>query len=418
MRIGFDAKRIFSNSTGLGNYSRNVVSALQETFPLPQYHLYAPRLSEEEWSQDFLNESKYFLHQPQRGSKNTWRNRRVVRDLKRDNIDIYHGLSNELPVRINRTNIKSVVTIHDVLFKQFPNEFPLVDRLIYQRKWKRSCKMADKIVTVSEATKKALFQEYGVPFKKTVVIPPIVDATFAETYTEEEVRTTKRRYQLPEKYLLYVGEIRERKNLMLLMHAYDDLLEEERIPVYVIGRGKTYKNKVEKFVESKPWADQVNWIEDFVPTTHLRIIYQLASVFIYPSLGEGFGIPVAEASLSKTAVITSNTTSLPEAAGPDAICINPKSASQLKEAIQQIMRDENMRKEMEEKSYAYAQRFIDGSATQRRIFFDGIEIVGTNQESSLRFLINVPKQIKNLFRCHRVQVSSGLVGNNYFRFVK
>lgn len=378
MRIGFDAKRIFSNSTGLGNYSRNVVSALQETFPLPQYHLYAPRLSEEEWSRDFLDESKYFLHQPQRGSKNTWRNRRVVRDLKSDNIDIYHGLSNELPVRINRTNIKSVVTIHDVLFKQFPGEFPLVDRLIYQRKWKRSCKMADKIVTVSEATKKALFQEFGVPFKKTVVIPPIVDSSYADRYSQDEVRTTKRRYQLPEKYLLYVGEIRARKNLMLLMRAYDELPEQERIPIYVIGRGKTYKNKVEKFVESRPWADQVNWIEDFVPTIHLRIIYQLASIFIYPSLGEGFGIPVAEAALCKTAVITSNTTSLPEAAGPDAICINPKSAGALKEAIQLIMRDENKKNEMQEKSYAYAQRFIDGSATKALMdLYKGL-VVGTH----------------------------------------
>jgi len=364
MRLGFDAKRIFSNSTGLGSYSRAVVSALKSEHPLHQYHLYAPRLSEETWNEDFLDESAYQLHQPARGSKNSWRNRRIVKDLKRDNIDLYHGLSNELPVRINRSNIKTVVTIHDVLFKEFPSEFPLVDRLIYQRKWKRSCKMADAVVTVSEATKKALFNYYQVPFKKIVVIPPIVDSEYGREHSAEQVAKTKNRYDLPERYLLYVGEVRERKNLMLLMEAYDMLSEDERIPIVVVGKGKGYKNKVEKFVESKAWADQVKWVDSFVPTKHLRIFYRLATAFVYPSLGEGFGIPVAESLLSKTAVITSNTTSLPEAAGPDSICINPKRAIELKEAIQEVLSNEEKRKGMEEKGFTYAQRFVDGSATQ------------------------------------------------------
>lgn len=365
MRIGFDAKRIFNNSTGLGNYSRTVLAALKNAYPHPQYHLYTPSCVEQEWNREFLNPYAFHLHQPERGSKNAWRNRRIVRDLKRDNIDIYHGLSNELPVRINRSMIKSVVTIHDVLFKQFPSEFPLVDRLIYQRKWKRSCKMADAVITVSEATKNELFKHYQVPFKKIEVIYPMVDAAFAQRYSPEQLVKTKKRFELPEQFLLYVGEVRPRKNLLLLMQAYDQLPETERIPIFVIGRGKKYKSKVEKYVESKPWADQVKWIDDFVPTHDLRIIYQLATVFIYPSLGEGFGIPVAEALLSKTAVITSNTTSLPEAAGPDSICIHPSRVGELKEALQLVLNNPEKRKTMEEKGYAYAQRFIDGTATKK-----------------------------------------------------
>jgi len=378
MRIGFDAKRIFNNSTGLGNYSRTVVKSLKKSSPLHQYHLYTPSISDQEWNREFQNDSDFHVHLPARGSKNSWRNRRVVRDLKRDNIDIYHGLSNELPLRVNRSGIKSVVTIHDVLFKQFPNEFPLIDRLIYQRKWKRSCKMADAVVTVSEATKKALFNHYQVPFKKIEVIHPIVDDTYASNFPPEQINKTRKRYDLPPDFILYVGEVRERKNLMLLMEAYDQLPADERVPIVVVGRGKKYKNKVEKYVESKAWADQVKWEDNFVPTQDLRIIYQLASVFVYPSLGEGFGIPVAEALLSKTAVITSNTTSLPEAAGPDSLCIQPTSAPKLKEALQLVLGNENKRREMEEKGFAYAQRFIDGSATQKLMALYERLVVGTH----------------------------------------
>jgi len=289
MRIGYDAKRIFHNETGLGTYSRSLVSAIKKLDPAFQLHLYTPSNPQHSYSQSYSEEEGYKLHEPSRGSQNTWRNRRIVRDLKRDHIQIYHGLSNELPRRIDRTSIKTVVTIHDVLFKRFPADFPVVDRMIYNWKWKRSCRMADRIIAVSESTKKDLFDYYNVPFKKVTVIPPFIDPGFHTLRAQTQLEATRKKLMLPQEFILYVGAVRERKNLLSAMKAFDRLTADERIPFVIVGKGGKYFKKVEAYVESKPWSEKVVWLDKYLEQTELRDLFQLAKVFVYPSIAEGFG---------------------------------------------------------------------------------------------------------------------------------
>lgn len=137
MRIGFDAKRLFVNNTGLGNYSRTLVENLHRFHPEHDLYLYAPRLVRNDRTEVFF-ESGYRLRSPLGPAKMGWRSFGMTHDLRKDGIELYHGLSHELPFNLEKSKIPSVVTIHDLLYKYFPMDFPLIDRWVYEKKIQRS----------------------------------------------------------------------------------------------------------------------------------------------------------------------------------------------------------------------------------------------------------------------------------------
>jgi hypothetical protein len=155
MNIAFDAKRAFSNSTGLGNYSRTLISSLSEFFPEHEYFLCTPKLSKR-FNVDTLNHVYAVTpqHFPSSAFTAAWRSSWVKKDLQQLKIDLYHGLSNEIPIGIEKTGIKSVVTIHDLIFERFPDQYNRIDVQIYRKKYRYACKHADKIIAISEQTKK------------------------------------------------------------------------------------------------------------------------------------------------------------------------------------------------------------------------------------------------------------------------
>ena len=140
MRIGFDAKRAFLNNTGLGNYSRDTIRVLSNYFPDNKYFLYTPKAKENSRLSFLNSNSNTFVRTPKsllnRALKSYWRSKSIVKDLFTNKIDIYHGLSHELPIGIEKTNIKTVVTIHDLIFIRYPHLFKAIDRRIYYKKFK------------------------------------------------------------------------------------------------------------------------------------------------------------------------------------------------------------------------------------------------------------------------------------------
>lgn len=367
MNIAFDAKRAFTNGTGLGHYSRTLISSLAMYFPNENYFPCTPLLTDRFDVSAFKN---IHIISPAtfstRSFRKLWRSSLVKSDLQKNNIDVFHGLSHEIPAGINKTNMKSIVTMHDLIFERFPLQYHLIDRKIYRYKFQYACKNADKIIAISEQTKNDLIGFYKVPENKIAVCYQSCDERFFKTVDDAEKLRIKNVYGLPDRFFLYTGSIIERKNLMVICKALDILKNSFPIPLVVIGDGGTYKKEVKKFLHEKNLLDNVLFLSEQASTCHLPgytmatdfpAIYQQAECMIYPSLFEGFGIPVLEALCSKIPVITSGVSSMPEAGGDGALYIEPNDFEILALFMGQIIEDKPLRNTLVEKGWAHAQKF-------------------------------------------------------------
>ena len=364
MKIGFDAKRLFNNFTGLGNYSRSLVKDLIRLEKSARFYLYTPKLKENNETKIFINENKFLLRS---SKKMFWRVKGVIKDLKQDGVELYHGLSNEIPFGINKSGIKSVVTIHDLIFNIYPKTYNFFDSKIYNIKFKYACKNADKIIAISESTKNDIVRFYNVSPLKVEVIYQACNPLFYELQSKDSVASILNKYSLPQNFMLYVGSIIERKNLLTIVKAQEKLNNDLRIPLVIVGKGGAYKNKVQEYIKMKGLSDHFIWLDNLSDNYHLQAFYQAAEVFIYPSVYEGFGIPVVEALLSKTPVITSNLSSLPEAGGPDSVCIDPTDVDAMVKSIENILSDEEFRSEIVERGYNYARSNFDSDVCANKV---------------------------------------------------
>ncbi len=362
-RIGFDAKRLFNNFTGLGNYSRTLLKNLAQYYPDNAYFLYTPKVVRNNETQFYLNSPLYSVQQPRHRFRNYWRSAGMKRDLMRHRIDLYHGLSHEVPLGIERTGIPSIVTIHDLIFKRFPDQYKPADRFIYDRKFRYACQHAQHIIAISEATKQDIITYFDTDPEKISVIYQSCDERFLQERSGKTIEQTLARYQIPNEYLFYVGSLIERKNLLGIINAMAQLPKSLRIPLVIVGRGDSYRQLVEERAQQLGIRDLLYFIRpDFAD---LPPLYQQASAFLYPSLAEGFGIPVLEALCSKTPVITSNVSSLPEAAGPDACLVDPQQVDAIAAGIEQVLTDSDSRQQMIEHGFIHAQQFLGEPLTHQ-----------------------------------------------------
>jgi len=350
MKIGFDAKRFFNNKTGLGNYSRTLVSNLNESFPNHDYFLYTPSIS--------LNEERAKLEAKQNvsirtaGTKNKtiWRSFEIKKDIKNDELDIYHGLSHELPRNNEHLTCRKIVTIHDLIFKTHPEYFPIVDRSFYHIKCKHSLHTADKIIAISENTKQDIIEYYKIDPAKIEVIYQSCHKQYYKSDPEENADLPK---SFPTEYNLSVGSLEPRKNIVSVIKAYTHIKKENRIPLFLIGNGKKHKKFLQDHINKNNLQKDIHILSN-IPTNLLPAIYQNASMLIYPSFYEGFGLPVVEALLSSTPVITSRNSSLTEAGGPNSIYIDPSSTESISHAIETIQDDSALAQKMSEEGKKYA----------------------------------------------------------------
>ncbi|GAB4254195.1 MAG: glycosyltransferase family 1 protein [Vicingaceae bacterium] len=345
MNIGFDAKRYFFNATGLGNYSRDLVNNIAAYYPNNHYFLYTPKAI----LTDFKLPANISVYESKATFQNYWRRYGIVQQLLKDNIQIYHGLSNELPVGIDKTSIQTVVTIHDVIYKTHPKTYPLIDRNIYDKKVSHACKIANVIVATSESTKRDILKFYEVDENKIKVVYQTCNPVFINQTAKSEGVD----FELPEKYFLYVGTINERKNLLGVLHAIHQMPKKERIPLIVVGKGGKYHKKCLHFANSKLMENDVIWLNHLKAFSQLKHLYQNAVALVYPSFYEGFGIPIIESLFCKTPVITSIVSSLPEAAGGGGLLVNPNIPAEIKNAMQSLLQNQPLRNELIEKGYEH-----------------------------------------------------------------
>lgn len=354
-RIGYDAKRLFNNFTGLGNYSRTLLKNLATFYPDNEYFLYSPRIRKSPETTFFLHSPIFSVHGPTRGSGAWWRTFSMKSALKRHRIQLYHGLSHELPVGIRQTGIRTIVTIHDLAFRRFPQYYPWADRLVYDWKCRTACAQADHVVAISESTRRDIVDYYGIAPEKVSVIYQSCHERFQQEKSQKTIDYVLKKYQLPRDYLLFVGSLTERKDPMVLLEALRALPEGLRLPLVVIGEGKTYKAKMQAFIRRHGLSALVYFLKPAFED--MPAIYQQADVFLYPSHYEGFGIPVLEALYSETPVITTRVSSLPEAAGPGALLTDPGRPDEIAAGIEKILTETAFRRQMITQGLQYAQRF-------------------------------------------------------------
>jgi glycosyltransferase involved in cell wall biosynthesis len=285
-----------------------------------------------------------------------WRRRYITKDIKNQKVDIYHGLSHELPIGIQRTGAKSVLTVHDLIFMRFPEFYGWTNSKIYRLKIEHSCRISDHIVAISRQTRDDIVEFLNIEPAKISVIYQGCNPIFRNDYSSETHQEVKKKNNLPERYLLFVGTIEERKNVLGIIKAIHQAKID--IPLVVIGRKKMpYFNKIQDYISSQQVSNII--FTEPIPNNDLPVFYQNAECFIYPSFFEGFGIPILEALVSKTPVITTRGGCFAEAAGPDSIYVDPGNIEEIAEAIQQVVNSRELRESMISKGIEYANRFKD-----------------------------------------------------------
>lgn len=353
MKIGFDAKRLFNNFTGLGNHSRTTIDILTEFYPENEYLLYTPKIKFNDITRQYTEKDHCQTILPHGLIKGSaWRTFGLSKEAKKDSVDVFHGLSNELPAGLD---IPQVVTIHDVAFKTFPDMYHATDRFTYNLKWRHACKKADRIIAISQSTKQDIVRFYDVdPDRIDVIYQPVNKIYYTDCTGTCPASLEQHVKDKP--YILYVGSINSRKNLLGAVKALELLPHDMQIPIVVIGNGREYKKKVLSYVAEHNLQDLVVFTDEKVGLEGLRYLYNNARMMVYPSFYEGFGLPVVEALLSHCPVVTSNVSSLPEAAGPASLKADPKSPEEISEYMQRILSDEGLRNRLIDEGYSYAMK--------------------------------------------------------------
>ena len=362
MRIGFDAKRAFFNQSGLGNYSRTLISQLCRLFPENDYFLFSPKNGGvKENFPPLKTQIVQPDHFPFKQFPSIWRSVYMGRDIENYKIQLFHGLSNELPIDIKKSKARSVVTIHDLIFLRYPELYKRTDRAVYKNKSLRSCNLADAIIAVSEQTKSDIIQFFAINPDKVHVIYQGCNSLFYNKADEETKNNTREKYALPLNYILYVGTIEERKNLLQLVIARHE--HKISTPLVVVGRPTPYFEKVREYITRNNVQDVI--FLNSLSQEDLPSLYQMADVFVYPSSFEGFGIPILEALNSGTPVITGNGSCLPETGGPYSIYVNPLNPGEIADSINQVLNNPQLKSKMIDEGHKHSLLFReDRTASQ------------------------------------------------------
>lgn len=337
VRVGVDAKRAFCNFRGLGNYSRLLIEGLLHwADDEVDLSLFTPRVSLSEyqaWPSGNARrvEPKGF----RRLFPELWRGFGQVRDWQHLDLDLYHGLSHDLPWNVKgaQSKIRTLVTIHDLIFIRYPELYPVVDRLMYSRKVKHSCAVADSIIAISEQTKQDLLDFLKVPEEKITVLYQAVHPRY---YKAEQIEkgVENKTPSVSSPYFLFVGAFEERKNILRLLKAFARCQKTTGHQLVLIGRGGL-QTQIEELVRSLSIEKFVRILPS-VSSQELPQYYQQATAVTYPSLFEGFGLPIVEAMMSETLVLTSSGSCFPEAGGPGAFYIDPLSEDDMSQKLIEI----------------------------------------------------------------------------------
>ena len=359
MKIAFDGKRAVKNGTGLGNYSRYVLESLcKHGDANDKFIVYSPKGRMNAWMQRIIDTFAPQISLVINSSifASVWRTFGVTQDAEKDGAVIFHGLSNELPLNIAKSKMKSVVTIHDLIFRRMPECYKFIDRKIYDYKFRKAAENSDVVIAVSERTKKDIVELYHIDAEKIRVVYQGCDAQFAKEISEDEKIRVAQKYDLPERYILNVGSIETRKNALQIVRALKDV--DASVSLVIVGRRTKYAVKIDEYVKKYGLDARIKIISG-IDFKDLPAVYAQAEVFVYPSFYEGFGIPIVEALNVGVPVVAAIGSCLEEAGGASSIYVDPTNDKEMSDAINRVLTDSDMRAKMIVDGKEYAKRFSE-----------------------------------------------------------
>jgi glycosyltransferase involved in cell wall biosynthesis len=366
VRIAINTLPLLDNQAGAERYTRNIIKHLIRLDDRHQYHLFLSRINQ-------------VLYRPDQGSfrhtvvdVNT-RNKLVrilseqfvlPRLLKRQGVDLLFSPCNIGPRNVS---VPMVVTLFDLHWLLFPELFsPL--RLAYLRRalaW--SGRKAAAILTISENSKKDLVDLLGLPEEKITVTYPGLDPIFEKPPSEQERTSLRKNYGLRKEFILFVGQLHQRKNVLRLIRAYQRLKQQTPIEHQLVLAGGEGDGspEIREYIRHQPRGEII--VTGCIPDEAIRTLYHQAACLVYPSLYEGFGLPVLEAMACGCPVITSNVSSLPEVAGEAALLIDPYRVETIATALVSLLTNPGLSQRLIQKGFEQARRFTWEAAARKTI---------------------------------------------------
>lgn len=365
MRIGFDAKKAVKNLTGIGNYSRRCINAVGRLSPDDELLLFAPTRHNSKATEQIM--VPHTLVEPQGFMRRSpivyelWRNFTQWRTVRRLQLDVFHGLSNELPFFIGNARCKTVVTIHDLIFLRYPHIYSWLSRQILRVKTRYACHVADRIIAISECTKNDIMRFYGIPEERIEVVYQSISPMFFEPVDDSDVRAALAKYGISGRFVLGVGTIERRKNQQQLIRAAAMLPDD--VQVVILGKRTPYQQELERLVDEMHLVHKVR-ILNGVSNDHLRCFYHAATMAVYTSFFEGFGLPVVEALACGCPVIAAKGSCLEEAGGESSVYVSPDSIEQLAEAVNSLLDNPGQLDKMSSEGMKHARQFRDDAMAE------------------------------------------------------
>src|SRR5438067_4028884 len=374
MHIGINAQWLaFSQNYRNGGVSRYIRYLLTELAKRPGKHEYTVFVNGQDIVERLPAEHPQISYFPaswpesQPAARIAWEQFTLPKLIHQKHIDVLHSPVNILPELLPH-HCAGVITLHDLAFLRFPNVLTRSKRLYHRTFTVRSIRHATMIISVSESTKQDAVELVGIPGARIQTVYPCVDSQFSNVPKEEEVHAFRKKQGLMDGFLLYLGTLEPRKNITTLIEAYAQSRKTYAIREKLVlagGKGWLYDEIFERVQQLDLETEVI--FPGFVSDAEQRLWYAAASAFVYPSLYEGFGIPVAEALASGIPVVTSNVSSLPEAGAGIALTVDPYDADAMAAALQQALSDEALRRRCRELAPSIAQQFSGKTMVEQTI---------------------------------------------------
>lgn len=359
MRIGFDVDSLTLRSGGIGRYAVNLINHIAKLHSYSGNEFFI--FFHNSFDRDLLNEYSYikYIKKYTHIKSNVLRKGIFlpfsIRSLK---LNLFHGLDHVgIPFLYKNKRCKYVVTIHDLITKLYPEKFTVKHRFIQNTLLPYILKKADRIIAVSQCTKNEMIGFYPDSEEKVRVIYEGVESKFSPK-SKQEANETLKKYHIDFPYFLFLGTLEPRKNIIRVLDAFIRLKKERDIDekLVITGRKGWLYGETLKKIEYSSLSDNIV-LSGFVDDDDLPSLYSGAKIFLYPSLFEGFGLPVLEAMACGVPVITSNCSSLPEIAGNAAMFVNPKNVVEIVNAMEILISNNNLREELSAKGLERAKIF-------------------------------------------------------------
>ncbi len=340
-------------SAGINGYIYHLLRALPDGDPTLRYTVFAGHQAQP-FARDRLafQRTSWSTEQPLR--RILWEQLVQPVAARRAGVDVLHALAFVTPVF---SRVPSVVTVYDLSFVHYPALLPTARRVYLRALTRRSCARARRVIAISQSTARDLTATFGISPQKIDVAVPGVDPVFAPL-PRDQVEAFRTRAGLPERFLLFLGTLEPRKNLPLLLRAYAQLPAADRaaVPLVLAGGRGWMVDEIFATIAACDLEQQVI-LPGYVAAEDLPLWYNAAETFVYPSVFEGFGLPVVEALACGTPALVSDASSLPEAAGDAGVCLPPDDADAWTDALARAIHDASWRAEVSARGVAHAARF-------------------------------------------------------------